>query len=159
MRRIYKPGDKEFDLQLFAGSGAGLNYVNKVLLRCAGGGRRERSTRLRSLRAVAVEAASTSDEPSRSEQQDGTTSSSPWRERRLLLNARPVRSVQNQSPNVDPASNLGRTAALPTTSWVEVALPQKPKRCRRGRTWLTDFKPDEVLSRALGGGSAPSRRP
>lgn len=35
MRRIYTPDDAEFDLQLFAGSGAGLNRVSAVLLNCA----------------------------------------------------------------------------------------------------------------------------
>ena len=120
-RRIYKPGDKEFDLQLFAGSGAGLNYVNKVLLRCAAAASGAIDSAVL-YGPLMWEAAFYSKTSFQIIAQDGTTSISGWSV--ACYGTHDLRALlMNQSPNVDPAS-VPAGFTLPTTSWVEIALPQ-----------------------------------
>jgi hypothetical protein len=119
MSRILRPND--MDLQLFAGSGAGLNRVNKVVLRCAAA-----SSATYDSGPVLWEAAYFSKTGAQLICLTGTTSISGWSvacygtydERALLEEQSPPPDIQ-YNPNNPPTG-----FTFPTTSWVQWALPQ-----------------------------------
>ena len=133
MRRIYKPTDEDlFDLQLFAGSGAGLNYVAEVAARWAA-----KSTGTYDTGPILAPAGSFfSKTGAQLLAQTGTSSITGWSvacygtyDYRAYL----MSLENNVDPNAIPAG-----FTLPTTSWVEWSLPQS----ETSPTWhnpLTDF--------------------
>lgn len=119
MRRIYKPSDEDlFDLQLFAGSGAGLNYVAKVVAKWAA----KSSGTYDTGPIVVPEGVFFSKTGAQLICQSGTSSISGWSvacygtyDYRAYL-----ASLEN---NVDPEA-IPSGFTFPTTSWVEWAMPQ-----------------------------------